>query len=403
MAIEAQIQLPEKWVNPEILNWARTRMALRPEQVESLAGVSTERIIEWERAKSAPSLSDLQSLAEIYDCPVGYFFLDSPPEEKQPLDFRGLIAEKIGVLSYETHIHLNEFLNLTNYLTSLIEDLKLPHEVNIDTVNIDEPVELVARRERERFGFTPEIRERWITANEAFDFWREAIESRGVFVITLKLKASEVRGASRWDSPHIPAILVNRIDMEASTGRTFTLLHEWAHLLTKHSGLVCDFRGQAKAANIERFANQFAAEILVPKKEFEIYLKQIGLFTRRSRWADLTIDKIRNDFKVSRDVIAILLEEMKFAPSGFYRDKRASWDLRKPFFKVLPGARGRGRTKAVRRLLEIGRPTANLMAIAYEKGAISKLDLAEVLNMKVEQAERFVSWVRENPKGHEGI
>ena len=53
--------------------------------------------------------------------------------------------------------------------------------------------------------------------------------------------------------------------------------------------------------------------------------------------------------------------------------------------------------------LEIGRPTANLMSAAYEKGAISKLDLAEVLNMKVEQAERFVSWVRENPKGHEGI
>lgn len=193
------------------------------------------------------------------------------------------------------------------------------------------------------------------------------------------------------------------MDMEAATGRSFTLLHEWAHLLIKHPGLVCDFRGQAKAASIERFANQFAAEILVPKKEFEIYLKQRDLFTKRSRWGDSTIDRIRNDFKVSRDVIAILLEEMDLAPGGFYLDKRASWDLRKPFFRGIPGARGKGRTKAARRLLEIGRPTANLMSVAYEKGAISKLALAEVLNMKVEQAERFVSWVRENPKGHEGI
>jgi Zn-dependent peptidase ImmA (M78 family)/transcriptional regulator with XRE-family HTH domain len=400
MAIDTHVQLPEKWANPEILRWARTRMGLSLEQVESLASIASERIKGWEHATEAPALSDLQNLAEIYDCPVGYFFLDSPPEEKQTLDFRGLIAEKIDALSYETHVHLSEFLKLTDYLASLVEKLNLPHEVDINTVDINESVESVARREREQFGFTPETRQRWTSTNEAFDFWREAIESRGVFVIALKLKVSEVRGASRWESPRAPAILVNRMDMEAATGRSFTLLHEWAHLLIKHPGLVCDFRGQAKGANIERFANQFAAEILVPKKEFELYLKRRNLYTKRSRWGDSVLEGIKRDFKVSRDVIAISLEEMGLAPQGFYRDKRASWELRKPFFTGSTGAK-RGVTKATRRLLEIGRPVANLMSVAYERGAISKLDLAELLNMKVEQAERFVSWVRENPKGHE--
>ncbi|RLC63822.1 MAG: hypothetical protein DRI01_04495, partial [Chloroflexi bacterium] len=103
------------------------------------------------------------------------------------------------------------------------------------------------------------------------------------------------------------------------------------------------------------------------------------------------------DFKVSRDVIAISLEEMELAPKGFYRDKRASWDLRKPFFVGLTGTR-RGRTKSVIRLSEIGRPVANLLSVAYERAAISKLELADVLGMKVEQAERFLSWVRENPR-----
>lgn len=400
MAIDTYVQLPEKWANPEILRWARARMGLSPKQVESLAGIAAERITEWEHAREAPALSDLQNLAEIYDCPVGYFFLDSPPEEKQTLDFRGLTAEKIDALSYETHVHLSEFLRLTDYLISLIENLNLPHEVEINTVDIDEPAESVARRERERFGFTPETRERWASTNEAFDFWRESIESRGVFVIALKLKASEVRGASRWDSQRTPAILVNRMDMEAATGRCFTLLHEWAHLIIKRPGLVCDFRGQAKGANIERFANQFAAEILVPKNEFELYLKNRNLYTKRPRWGDPLIDEIRRDFRVSRDVIAILLEEMELAPRGFYRDKRASWDQRKPFFRGFTGAR-RGRTKAARRLLEIGRPVADLISVGYDRGTISKLDLAELLNMKVEQAERFVSWVRENPRGHE--
>jgi Zn-dependent peptidase ImmA (M78 family) len=402
MALDTHVELPKEWANPEILRWARTRIGLNPEEVESLADIRADRIRDWEHAREAPALSDLQNLAEIYDCPVGYFFLDSPPEEKQMLDFRGLMAEKVDALSYESHVHLSEFLRLTDYLASLLEDLNLPHKVDIDTVDIREPVESVASRERENFRFTPEMRQQWATANEAFGFWREAIESRGVFVIALKLKVHEVRGASRWESPRVPAILVNRNDMEAATGRTFTLLHEWAHLLVKQPGLVCDFRGQAKGAKLERFANQFAAEILVPKKEFQVYLKNRNLYQKRPRWGDALLDDIRQDFKVSRDVIAISLEETELAPKGFYRDKRASWDLRKPFFVGLKGTRRR-RTKSVIRLSEIGHPMANLLSVAYERGVIPKLHLAEILDMKVEQAEKFVSWVRENPKGDRAI
>lgn len=399
MVTETRVQLPNNWANPEVLKWARNRMGLSPKQVESLAGIAIDRIAEWEDAKAAPSLSELEILAEIYDCPVGYFFLDSPPEEKQTLDFRGLAAEKVDALSYETHMHLNEFLGLTDYLSTLVKDLELPHEVKIDIVDLEDNVESIAKRESKRFGFNPDVRERWVTANDAFDFWREAIESRGVFVLALKLKAGEVRGASRWDSPHTPAILVNSADTEAATGRTFTLLHEWAHLLTKHPGSVCDFRGQPRAADIERFANQFAAEVLVPKKELETYLRQKGLFIKRSRWGDSTIDGIRHFFKVSRDVVAILLEEMELVPRGFYHSKRAVWDLRKPFFRSRLGTQ-RSRTRAALRLREIGQPIADLVSVAYDRGAISKLDLADVLKMKVEHAERFVSWVRENPKSH---
>ena len=67
MATDTGTQLPEKWANPEILEWDRTRMGLSPEQVESLAGIAAERIMNWEKAVEAPALSDLQELADIYD------------------------------------------------------------------------------------------------------------------------------------------------------------------------------------------------------------------------------------------------------------------------------------------------------------------------------------------------
>lgn len=399
MLTNERVKLPEKWANPEILRWARTRMGLSPEQVESFTGIAANRVKAWENAAESPTLSELQDLAEIYDCPVGYFFLDSPPQPKQTLDFRGLTHEKISGLSYETHLHLSKFLRLTDYLASLIQGLGLPRKVEVDAVDINEPVELTARRERDKFGFTPELRQQWSSADEAFSFWRRAIESKGVFVIALKLNAGEVRGASRWDAPEVPAILVNRADMEAATGRMFTLLHEWAHLLAKQTGLVCDFRGQEKGANVERFANQLAAEILAPKKELEAYLKSKKLYQYRDRWGDNLLDSIRRDFKVSRDVIAISLEEMGLAPAGFYYNKRASWDLRKPFY-VYPTGTRRGKTKFALRLLEIGYSTANLLSTAYQRGTISKLELADILGMKVEQAERFVSWLQEDTRKH---
>lgn len=404
MEIEAQVYLPERWANPQILQWARQRIGLQPKNVESLTKISSDRIIRWEKSLESPSLDDLENLAEVYDCPVGYFFLDSPPEIKPTLDLRGLASEKTETLSYETHLSLSKFVHLTDYLASLSEKIGIEREIRIGAAHLRESVETIAQREREQFGFTPRIREGWASPDDAFDFWREAIEARGVFIIILKLNPGEVRGASRWTQHHTPAILVNRNDMEAATGRCFTLLHEWAHLLIKRAGLVCDFRGQEADVRIEHFANTFAAEMLVPRKEFEEVLKHENLFQQRPRWGDTSINRIRHHFWVSKDVIAILLEESGLAPPGFYHSKRAAWDRLKPFFKRpqgQPKGERRSQTKAVRRLMEIGLSMAKYVSTAYDRNAISKLDLADLLDMKIEQAEGFVSWVQKIPGNRE--
>lgn len=393
MVIEARVQLPERWINPEILKWARRRMALDAKSVEALTTIPAERLTEWESGKEAPSLHDLEVLAETYDCPVGYFFLESPPEAATGLDFRGLAHGKTEALSYKTHLRLGEYLRLTDYVASLVEKTGISREVRIGTASTNDQVQSVAQRERAKLGFKPELRERWMTANQAFDFWRTAIEAQGVFVITLRLEAGEVRGASRWDQSHPPSILVNHEDIEAATGRTFTLLHEWSHLLLKRPGLVCDFRGQAEDAQIEHFSNRLAAEMLVSRQEFEQVLREERLWEKRARWGDQLLDKIRNHFKVSRDVVAILLEEIGLSQPGFYRSKRGSWDQRRPFF-ASRRADVTGKTKAMRRLNELGLPLARLISVAHARGTVSKLDLADILHMKVDRINEFVSVVK---------
>lgn len=391
--------VPKNWANPTVLKWARLEVGLEPGQVESLAGLPAERVIEWERARAAPTLNDLEVLAELYACPVGYFFLDSPPPSELPLSFRGLAPEKIQTLSYETRLRLKEFVRLSEYASFVLKAMGRSWEVRFDYGGLNESIERFARRERERVGFTPEIRSQWTSPDDVFSFWRRAVEDLGILVISLKLNPQEVRGASTWTPPDPPAILVNHADMEAATGRTFTLLHEWAHLLVKRPGVVCDFRGSQDDMQLEKFANAFAAELLVARDEFEDVLGKERLLEPRESWGDGVLDRIRTPFKVSRDVVAILLEDMRLAPAGFYRRKRIMWEKRRPFF----AGRGvkvpeRGLTKASRRLREIGMPLAHLISAGYESGAIPKLDLADLLDMRVEQAERFVEWVQAGAK-----
>jgi len=114
----------------------------------------------------------------------------------------------------------------------------------------------------------------------------------------------------------------------------------------------------------------------------------------RDTWSDYMLDKVRLPFGASRHVVALLLEQLDLVPKGFYASKRAIWEQRQPYFRATT-VRRTGHTKRQRRLTALGAPLISLLSQAHENGAMSKLDLAEVLDMKVEQVEDFGSWVRD--------
>jgi|GEM_PF-3277364 len=78
-----------RWVNPTILRLVRERLNLTPEQVAKASQelvpqyyepISPEELMMWEKGiGEEPSLAQLETLAAIYNCPVGWFFLDNWP------------------------------------------------------------------------------------------------------------------------------------------------------------------------------------------------------------------------------------------------------------------------------------------------------------------------------------
>lgn len=401
----ARVKTKTGWVNPEVLRWARERLRLKPEEVEAEARklkrryyepLTAEQLRAWERGEGEPSMGQLETLAEIYVCPVGYFFLDAVPMVSKPLSFRGLRDEKVENLSAQTLRSLERFFELADWTVNLIRKTGVswvvriqPGEVRPSVANAEE----LALSYRQRFGWTEEVQAELQSPLEAFQWWRERLEGQGIFCFALPLDPQDIRGASLWYEGY-PFMLVNHQDAEAAAGRLFTLLHEFAHLISaRGEGIACDFRGARIGENPEPFANRFAARMLLLPDELRQRLRAIGQAHYREDWPDRLIDSLRKPFMVSRDVVAITLQEMGLAPQDFYERKRAGWESRRPW-----GRGGKRPSQKEQTVQRVGYSLSRLLGQASEKAGFSWGEASTVVGMKVERTEEFLQWVRQqNP------
>lgn len=389
------------WVNRDVLRWARERLNLTAKQVAEeskklakrhFVEVSEDDLSAWEAGEAEPDMEQLETLAEIYCCPVGWFFLESRPTEKLPVSFRGLSKprEQLDSLSQRT---LRRFMELAEWTVETLRNTEQPWQVAIRSAQVEPRTETADRPAadfRQRFGWTAELRRQFAgKQREAFHWWRRAIESQGIFCFEMPLDPNETRGTALWLEGY-PFILVNHRDIEAASGRIFTLLHEFAHLISAKEGVVCDFRGSHQTDNPEPFANRFAARVLITPDELRNRLRALGEARSRADWPDTLLDRLRSPFFASRDVVAILLEELQLAPSGFYDRKRRQWAKRTPW--------GRGKRPPLneQKLQEVGYSLSKVLTRSAMQPTFSWIDAASVLGMKVEKTEAFLKWVREH-------
>jgi len=64
-------------VRPDLLRWARERAGL---SVADLAG-RFPKLADWETGAARPTLKQLERFAKATRVPIGYLFLEAPPDE----------------------------------------------------------------------------------------------------------------------------------------------------------------------------------------------------------------------------------------------------------------------------------------------------------------------------------
>ena len=76
-------------LQPEVLRWARERAKLQPEELAQKMGVKLpDRVLKWEK-DGAISVAQVDRLAKCTYTPLGFLYLEEPPDERLPItDFR---------------------------------------------------------------------------------------------------------------------------------------------------------------------------------------------------------------------------------------------------------------------------------------------------------------------------
>lgn len=379
-------------VSPSVLQWARKSAGLSIPQVASALNVKTDFVLELESRPRAIGKTTLRRLAQIYDRPLAVLFLPSPPDEHPiPTDYRTIPTARQHIGS-DTARALREAKRLQEALSDLKEDnpALFPTFPSLEATVTERPGS-VASRIRRSLKVTEAEQKQWPDTPHAFRHWRGKLQNLGIIVILQYFPREEARGFSLWHPDLVPMIVVNR--NEAPAAQIFTLLHELAHILLRSDAMCLKQESSTLLGTVEAWCNKVAAAVLVPDDDLRTLLAVGGQATAKE-WQPEDLHRLASRLKVSRHVIAIKLEALGLAPSGYYARIRGlieSDDYAVP--RVTRRADSKStirRNMPVERLAEVGFVATNAVLQACKSASISTMEAADLLRVHPRDFGRLV-------------
>jgi Zn-dependent peptidase ImmA (M78 family) len=242
-------------INGDTLRWARVVSHLDRKALAKAAGVTPERIEEFETETTAPTFRQLALLATKLDRPLGFFFAPAPaiPDVPETADFRGRGQDEL------TANIAREMKRAEQHREAMLELAGPPgRALPLEPITRDSAAAR-ALELRQQFGLTERFTPPESQQNQVFNFWRGLLEEHGCLIFqTTKIDLDAFRGLSVHHA-YLPIIVLNGAD--SASGRVFTLFHEVAHLANRTSGL-CVLDDEVHE---EAVANKFAANFLMPE------------------------------------------------------------------------------------------------------------------------------------------
>jgi len=310
------------YITSAIVEWARSRAGISPEQLASSLKVPTATVLAWEKGEVKPTFTRAEALAKRLRIPFGYLFLSKPPDDGIPLpDLR----TETGQRPQQPSLDFIEIVRTTllkqqwysDYLKEIDRE-KLPF---VGSARIGSSVVKAAAEMRRWLGITPQMRERCVSWEQFKTEFVRQTESIGVLVMRSgvagnnlrRLAVREFRGFAIVDSL-APTVFINSRD--AKSAQIFTLAHELVHIWLGESGVSNPNptkRSTEETNVIEQFCNRVAAELLVPSEG-------VSETWNRRETIEKNIQRLASIYRVSRYVVARQVYELDHLTRDQYLD-----------------------------------------------------------------------------------
>lgn len=365
-------------VNPEVLKWARESCGYTLERASERLKIATSELDAIESGSIEPRLGLFTRMSKVYRRSQGVLLSPEPPQtEDLPTDFRtfeGVPAR----LSPGALFSIREIRALQRFITRLTElERELLPVPQIPRFHHSNSPEHVGESERLRFGVSAEAQYQSKSNANAFRAWRTKLHEFGIFVAVRSVDLSDFRGFS-FQSQSVPMITVSSKDSQA--GRSFTLFHEYGHLLLGEQGTCVPGSVASEKIPSEAWCNRFSAAFLMP--EAAVKQRAESLFPGKAPgdWDQQSVHVIATYFRVSDFVSALRLGRTGISDVyDWIRDDLYALDY-KP-----TGGGGSGETRVEKRARENGTAIISAVFEGVRSNVVDAGEAAEVLKISSDQ------------------
>lgn len=379
-------------IESRVLKWAIMSSGWNTKELSDKTGISITAIERWVTQNSSVKVSDLKKISQSIGRPLSILLLPKPPIENNLPYYRRITGTNA------TQMKSKEMLTVirnARYVRSSAKELldmrsedAQPH---ITHRTLEDDPETVAETERKVLGLDMGRRRgKGVSIDQfihmEYQSLREKIESLNILVMQAGMDVNDARGFTLLDS-NPKLILVNGRDMPRP--KFFTLLHEYAHLLLDTDGIcLIDLNAdnaprETRAADIEKWCNNFAGAVIMPKQMVLQELDEMADDT-----PDRVVDRLSAKFCSSKTATVVRILNL-IEDSSLKKVYLNHYEviLSKPPPKPGGGGGDGGRNMAQECINKNGRLYTKLVSSSKSRNLITVNDMVRYLRLNTKHFE----------------
>ena len=302
-------------VKKEIYEWAIKESQKDIEEIK----IKFSNIEKWINQDEFPTFRQIEKLANFLKVPLGYMFLDKPPKSDIIESEYRTIGNKKPYISKNLKDTIYDMSRKQDWISEYRKDNGWDRIIvdNYNELDVDDILGIVKKAKEflnlEEFWYK-DCKDNRI----AYNFLREKLELKGIIVMQngivgsnthRKLDIDEFRGFMLYDE-YAPLIFINAND--SITGKIFTLVHEFIHVLFKEDDILENI-DLFRDMKLESQINKITVEFLMPESHIKKY------WNKQEKTLN-QIEELSKLFNVSRLALAIRLNSLKLINQSLVRE-----------------------------------------------------------------------------------